>query len=186
MKKIFILFLSFTLLQNCSRTYWKAQDNNCLSPGANYYTQEALNYHERTKHYRYHSGLGVAKFFQSGFIKQFDLQDRCRHTQVLLEALNNGDDLMSFEWKNNEKKTYGKIKLLKTYPKYRSYSDEVCRDYISFIGIKDKIKQHKFRACNYKLQAFGGLPMDKFGYGIPPMIKFSGWEFYNLKFFKQT
>ena len=177
-----LLFL-IALLNACSSTYLKASRNGCIGPGANYYTQDAINFNERTKRYQYQSPIVFVKIFKSMFGKELEFKDRCEHTKILKKALNNPNDLESYKWENKKLQTFGKVKILKTTPRPMSFNGEVCRDYISFIGIKNKVKKYSFRACNYRLSLFNGAPVNSQGFTIPPLTKFDGWEFYNLNLF---
>tara|TARA_B100000963_G_scaffold332956_1_gene324918 strand:+ start:3062 stop:3622 length:561 start_codon:yes stop_codon:yes gene_type:complete len=181
--KFSFILLLITLLNACSSTYYEASRNGCLGPAANYYTQDAINFNERTKTYQYQSPLVFVKIFKSMFGKQLELEDRCKHTEILTKALNNPNDLQSYSWENKKLQTFGKVKILKTKPRPQSFNGEVCRDYISFIGIKDKVKKYGFRACNYRLSLFDGAPVNSQGFTIPPLSNFGGWEFYNLNLF---
>lgn len=180
MKNLFLL-LSFIFLVSCATNFHKAKKNNCLSPAANFYTLDALHYIDKTRNYRYHSGLGVFKAGKSMFIKELKIEDRCMHSMKLLEALQDPNDYKNYEWNNKNNNTAGKIKILKTTPYRSGYGNKVCRDYISFIEIEKKIRNYNFKACNYK---FAWGPHDRFGYQIQPLVIFSGWRIYDQKYFK--
>ena len=121
-----LLFL-IALLNACSSTYLKASRNGCLGPGANYYTQDAINFNERTKRYQYQSPIAFVKIFKSMFGKELEFKDRCEHTKILKKALNNPNDLESYKWENKKLQTFGKVKILKTTPRPMSFNGEVCR-----------------------------------------------------------
>ena len=103
------------------------------------------------------------------------------HSIKLLEALEDSKDYKTYEWKNEKRQTAGKIKILKTIPYRSNYGNQVCRNYISFIEIEKKIRSYNFKACNYK---FTWGPHDRYGYTIQPLVIFSGWRIYDLKYFK--
>jgi|TARA_E500000178_G_scaffold282060_1_gene282526 hypothetical protein len=115
------------------------------------------------------------------FIKELHIEDRCMHSIKLLEALEDSKDYKTYEWKNEKRQTAGKIKILKTIPYRSNYGNQVCRNYISFIEIEKKIRSYNFKACNYK---FSWGPHDRYGYTIQPLVIFSGWRIYDLKYFK--
>lgn len=180
MKSLFFIFC-LLILASCATNFHQAKKNNCLSPAANFYTLDALHYIDKTRYYRYHSGLGIFKAGKSMFIKELHIEDRCMHSIKLLEALEDSKDYKTYEWKNEKRQTAGKIKILKTIPYRSNYGNQVCRNYISFIEIEKKIRSYNFKACNYK---FSWGPHDRYGYTIQPLVIFSGWRIYDLKYFK--
>lgn len=181
--KYFFLIIFIFGLSACTntRTFWAAKEYKCLAPAANYYTLHALWYHQWKK-YNYHSthsGLGIYKFLTGDFVKQIKINDRCTHTKQLLLALNNPKDLQVYEWENQVEQTKGRIKMLITKPMgrvLRGQEFKVCREYISFIQIKNKVQSRNFIACNYKF--FFNPPL--------PLVTINEWSFYEPKNFNMN
>jgi len=181
--KYFFLIIFIFGLSACTntRTFWAAKEYKCLAPAANYYTLHALWYHQWKK-YNYHSthsGLGIYKFLTGDFVKQIKINDRCTHTKQLLLALNNPKDLQVYEWENQVEQTKGRIKMLITKPMgrvLRGQESKVCREYISFIQIKNKVQSRNFIACNYKF--FFNPPL--------PLVTINEWSFYEPKHFNMN
>ena len=181
--KYFFLIIFIFGLSACTntRTFWAAKEYKCLAPAANYYTLHALWYHQWKK-YNYHSthsGLGIYKFLTGDFVKQIKINDRCTHTKQLLLALKNPRDLQVYEWENPDEQTKGRIKMLITKPMgrvLRGQESKVCREYISFIQIKNKVQSRNFIACNYKF--FFNPPL--------PLVKINEWSFYEPKNFNMN
>jgi len=179
----FTLVFLFFFLSNCTntRTFWAAKEYKCLAPAANYYTLHALWYN-KWKKYNYHSkhgGLGIYKFLKGDFVKQIKINDRCEHTKQLLLALKNPRDLQVYKWENPDEQTKGRIKMLITKPMgraLRGQAPQVCREYISFIQIKNKVQSRNFIACNYKF--FFNPPL--------PLVKINEWSFYEPKSFNMN
>ena len=168
----FVLVFLLFFLSNCTNTriFWAAKENKCLAPAANYYSLHALWYHQWKK-YNYHrtySGVGTFKFLKGDFIKQMTLNDRCEHTIQLLLALKNPNDLEAYEWENKEEQTKGRVKMLITKPMGMGNTGQVCRKYISFIQIKNKVQSRYFIACNYEW--FFDPPL--------PLVEINEWSFY--------
>lgn len=172
---LFILIIpAFFLLSNCNTNFHKAKRYQCLSPAANYYTLKALWHNEwKKRNYHRHHGIdGIFKFGQAAFIKELIIEDRCAHTKKLFEALNNPADGIVYEWKNKKNETSGRIKMLITKPIGRDGS--ICREYVSYITIENKIRDYKFIVCNYR-----------FSFNPPlPLVKINQWSFYEPKVFK--
>ena len=81
--------------------------------------------------------LCLLKFLNPCLVNSLNLKIGV-NTKILISALNDPNDLQSYSGKQKPQ-TFGKVKNLKTKPRPQSFNGEVCRDYISFIGIKDKV-----------------------------------------------
>ncbi len=180
--KLSLVFL-LIFLSNCtnSRTFWAAQEYKCLAPAANYYTLHALWYNKWKKQ-NYHStytGLGIYKFLKHDFVKQIKINDRCEHTKQLLLALKNPNDLQIYQWENEDEQTKGRIKMLITKPMgrvLRGQETKVCREYITYIQLKNKMQSRNFIACNYN-----------FSFNPPlALVKIGEWSFYEPKNFNMN
>ena len=154
----------------------EAQRNACMAPSANF---QALDSIHSTK---IHKILWVKKYAKQTVTKKLSLSDKCRQTQILIQALYGLDDGESVSWENNKNQTSGKIKMLRTHVSRGAWGYGGCRDYLAFIVIENKLQTYKFRACPHELNHFE-LP-DSRGFAIPGHLLFAGWYFYDSRFFK--
>lgn len=173
--KYLLLLPLLIILNHCNQgTFNQSAAALCGSPSANFYSLDMMQRAQMTKNYQYQSPTVFHKFIKNTVVQQLDLHDRCKHTQILIRALQASIN-QSFTWNNPDNQTSGKIKILDFYP-------DGCIGYISFITIKNKTRTNKFRACRFRYN-YMQLPDEK-GYAIPPHLLFAGWFFYDQKYFK--
>ena len=144
-KIILLIFFSFIylILNGCSNTTvsWKARDLGCHVPSANMAFLEIMQLQQTgTK-----QDLGsLLKYVDYTFKKSIlNLDDRCKHSQLIIKALYSGEDLKPYAWNSQYNNTDGKIIIFSS----REYVKKICRDYYSYISSKQKKYVWKGTAC---------------------------------------
>ena len=127
--KIYISLLACLILIQCAdaRVARKAIKNNCSIPSTNHAFLEIVGIEPTgtTKDL-----TGFYKYFTYVFKQPFfDVEDRCRHTNLVVEGLNDNDDYKVHYWENRQKKTSGKMAVFLT----REYHAKLCRDYLTVL-----------------------------------------------------
>ena len=133
---IFILLLPFNTCVD-TRVTWKAIDMGCVVPSANLAFVE-ISQIQSTGTTR--DFAGIAKYAKYVFKKPIiDVEDRCKHTKVVIDALKNAKDFEPYQWKSPNKNTEGKIIIFSS----RDYAKKACRDYYTYID--DGKKRYGYR-----------------------------------------
>jgi len=140
--KILLLFF-LILTPSCAdwRVAMKAKKHGCNVPSTNYAFLEIAGIEPTgtTKDF-----TGYYKYFTYIFKKPFfDVEDRCRHSRIVVHALNENNDFKVFKWSNKNKKTSGKAVVTMT----REYGRKICKDYYSFISKETKRYVYQGTAC---------------------------------------
>lgn len=138
-----ILLGSLIFINACAdtRVSWKAMDMGCVVPSANIAFVE-ISQIQSTGTTR--DIAGIAKYVKYVFKKSIlDVEDRCKHTKVIIDALKNADDYEPYKWKSPDKNTAGKIVIFSS----RDYAKKVCRDYYTYISNGKKIYGYRGTAC---------------------------------------
>ena len=162
-----IFVLAATLL-GCAdtRVSWQARDKGCVVPSANRAFLEIMQI-QPTGTTR--DVVGIFKYAGYVFKKSIlDLNDRCTHSKLIVDKLNNGADHVPYRWSNKNNNTKGKIIIFST----REYAKKVCRDYYSYITSNDKKNVWKGTACIGTRDSLSPVPdlLSRVGY----------WHFYNF------
>ena len=165
--KIYISLLACLILIQCAdaRVARKAIKNNCSIPSTNHAFLEIVGIEPTgtTKDL-----TGFYKYFTYVFKQPFfDVEDRCRHTNLVVEGLNDNDDYKVHYWENRQKKTSGKMAVFLT----REYHAKLCRDYYTIIRKGDKKYFWQGTAC---IGSSAQLSKQIIGYH-------SHWHFYNYQ-----
>ena len=166
LKFIVSIFLLLSL-NSCAdtRVSWKAMDMGCVVPSANLAFVEISKIQSTgtTRDF-----AGIAKYAKYVFKKPIlDLEDRCKHAKVVLDALKSAQDFEPYRWKSPNKNTGGKIVIFSS----RDYAKKACRDYFTYIDDSKKRYGYRGTACigaNDVLSPYPDL-LSKSGY----------WHFYD-------
>ena len=126
------------------------------------------------------------KYTAQAVSSEFEIEDRCSHTKILVNALYTQNDGSILNWVNDRNKTSGKIKILRTI--YGTGGISIsggfsgCREYTSRLIKNGEVSDYKFLACPGELG--WGVFDDSRGFSIPAHLVFAGWHFYDYRFFK--
>ena len=165
--KFILSLLLFLSLNSCmdTRVSWKAIDMGCAVPSANLAFVE-ISQIQSTGTTR--DFAGIAKYAKYVFKKPIiDLEDRCKHSKVVIDALKNAEDFEPYQWKSPNKNTQGKIVIFSS----RDYAKKACRDYYTYIDDGKKRYGYRGTACVGEKDVLSPYPdlLSKVGY----------WHFYD-------
>ena len=165
--KFILSLLLFLSLNSCMDTVVsrKAIDMGCAVPSANLAFVE-ISQIQTTGTTR--DIAGIAKYAKYVFKKPIiDLEDRCKHSKVVINALTNAEDFEPYQWKSSTKNTQGKIIIFSS----RDYEKKACRDYYTYIDDGKKRYGYRGTACIGEKAVLSPYPdlLSKVGY----------WHFYD-------
>lgn len=163
----YFLIIPLVLLFQCAdwRVATKAIKHQCNVPSTNHAFLEIASIQPTgtTKDLQ-----GFYKYFTYIFKQPFfDVEDRCKHTKMIIDALYDNEDHKIHSWNNSNKKTSGKMAVFLT----REYYGKICRDYYTIISNDKKKYFWQGTAC------MGGLNQLSKKY----ITYNSNWVFYNYK-----
>ena len=127
--KTLFIFILFPFIYSCADTRipWKAQELGCFVPSANIAFVE-ISKIQSTGTTR--DIAGILKYTKYIFKNSIlDLEDRCKHSKVVINSLEKASDFEPNEWNSENKNTSGKVIIFST----RDYAKKVCRDYYTYI-----------------------------------------------------
>ena len=107
-KPITVIFIFLIVVSCVPRSLSVAQKNACMAPSANFKALDAIH---STK---IHALLWAKKYAKQASSKELSLSDKCRQTQILIQALYGLRDGESASWENLQNNTSGKVKVLNT------------------------------------------------------------------------
>ena len=128
--KLFTILISLLLISCGSTT-----DNKYNSKSAYLSTED--NYYSGA-----HPVTLASNFFKYKFFS-LSTEDKKRQQQAVFYALDNLHEGEIIRWHNDDKNTFGKIKVVSSYPQGSGY----CRVIFSQISKKGKIRDFKETAC---------------------------------------
>lgn len=139
----YILLFPLLFFISCAdwRVAMKARQYGCSVPSTNHAFLEIASIEptgttkDFMSYYKYFTYIFKTPFF--------DTEDRCRHSKIVINALNNNNDFKVFRWSNEKKKTSGKVLVTMT----REYGRKICKDYYSFITNSKKRYVYQGTAC---------------------------------------
>ena len=144
--KIYLILIIFIFINQCAdwRVATKAARQECHVPSVNhaFLSIAGIEPTGTTKDLN-----GLFKYFTYTFKQPFfDLEDRCRHANIVIAALNNNNDFIIHRWNNKVKNTGGKIIVTLT----KEFGIKICRDYYTYIHKKKKRYVYQGTACTGK------------------------------------
>ena len=165
--KALFIFILFPFIYSCAdtRISWKAQELGCFVPSANIAFVE-ISKIQSTGTTR--DIAGILKYTKYIFKNSIlDLEDRCKHSKVVINSLEKASDFEPNEWNSENKNTSGKVIIFST----RDYAKKVCRDYYTYIDNGKKRYGYRGTACAGASDALAQFPdlISKIGY----------WHFYD-------